>query len=94
MSDKQSTESAERTRHMEDAFDLLIHTCPLADPVGLNNRELAVSALSAALAAEDADLVDRVAEALRWVGQDWLLRGRSPSSANRTPSEKGVGDDV
>jgi hypothetical protein len=57
-----------------DAFDLLLKVCPLRDPVKLNNRELALAAFSAALASGDAELVDRVAEAVRFVGQDWVLR--------------------
>lgn len=63
-----------RTRRVNDAFDLLISVCPLREPIALNNRELALSAMSAALASGDADLVDSVSEAVRWAGQDWLLR--------------------
>lgn len=79
----------EKAQGVADAFDLLVRVCPLPNPIGLNNRELAISALSAALGAEDADLVDKVAEALRFAGQDWLLRGapsRPSSEGAREPS--------
>lgn len=62
------------SERVADAFEVLIAATPLRAPLKLNNRELAISAMSAALGAEDADLVDRVAEACRWIGQDWLLR--------------------